>query len=308
MRTLQFSKFIILILIVVLLAACGGEPPTPAFDFTPPAEASSGPVEPPSDGSLPENAAIVNGVPIAYETYQRELARFEAGQRALGFELNDESGYRRQVLDLLIEQELTRQKAAVQGIVVSDEAVQAEIQSMISDKGEDYFNSWLAGNFYSRQEFIEVIRLELVTSQLLDPVLAAVPTSAPHVHARHILVDSEALAQDILGRIQAGEDFATLAAEYSVDVTSKDNGGDLGWFPPGGLLVPEVEETAFALQPGQISGVISSAWGYHIVQTIEYSEARDIHPETRQRLKQRAIDEWRVQLRAGADIQILVTF
>jgi parvulin-like peptidyl-prolyl isomerase len=148
----------------------------------------------------------------------------------------------------------------------------------------------------------------MITNQLIEPVLAAVPTVAEHVHARHILVNSEAEAQDILARLNAGEDFAALAGQYSVDVTSKDNGGDLGWFPRGGLLVPEVEEAAFSMTPGQLSSVIQTGWGYHIVQTLEFAPEREIAFETRQRLIERAIEQWRLGLRDGADIQILSTF
>ncbi len=242
------------------------------------------------------------------DSLQRELARFEAGQAALGFEVSDPAGYQQQVLDLLIEQELIRQEAARQGISVSDEAVDAEINSMIQESGQDYFNAWLASNYYTLDEFREVIRLDLITSQLVAPIAQSVPSVAEQVHARHILVNSQAQADEILGRLMAGEDFAALAAQYSVDVTTRANGGDLGWFPRGGLLVPEVEEVAFSLQPGQTSGVVATAWGFHIVQTLEYDPNREVAPETLQRLVEKAIEEWRLGLRNGASIQQFVSF
>lgn len=249
--------------------------------------------------------AYVNGQPISLEAFNREVARFEAGQVALGFEVADEAAYRQQILDLLIEQELIRQQAAQQGISVSDAEVDDVINAMIAETGQEYFNGWLQTNYYTLEEFREVIRLDLLTNRLLEPVVNAVPTTAEHIHARHILVNSETEAQAVLTRLQNGEDFATLAAQFSVDVTTRDNGGDLGWFPRGGLLVPEVEEAAFSLQPGAISGVIRSAWGYHIVQTLEFDLNREIEYETRQRLIEKAIEEWRQNLRVGADIQVV---
>lgn len=252
--------------------------------------------------------ATVNGQPITMDSFQRELARFEAGQVALGFEVTDPAGYQQQVLDLLIEQELIRQEAARQGISVSDEAVDAEISAMIQESGQDYFNAWLASNYYTLDEFREVIRLDLLTSQLVAPIAQSVPSTAEQVHARHILVNSQAQAEEILNRLLAGEDFAALAAQYSVDVTTRANGGDLGWFPRGGLLVPEVEEVAFSLQPGQTSGVVASAWGFHIVQTLEHDPSREVAPETLQRLVEKAIEEWRLSLRNGASIQQFVSF
>jgi parvulin-like peptidyl-prolyl isomerase len=273
------------------------------LDYTP---------EPSQDGTAPdlpdvEVVATVNGQPIALEAYSRELARFEAGRAALGFEVSDEQGYRQQILDLLIEEELIRQAAAAQGIVVSEDQVTAELAAMIAETGEEYFRSWLQTNYYSEDEFREVLRLELMTSALLDPVIAAVPATAEHVHARHILVSTEAEAQTVVARLQAGEDFGALAAEYSTDITTRDRGGDLGWFPRGGLLVPEVDAAAFALAPGQISGMLPTAWGYHIVQTLEFDPAREVDAETRQRLLEQAIEQWRLGLRSGADIQQMVS-
>lgn len=276
--------------------------PTPAFNYTPPA--SDGTQFTPQPTST-QVAAYVNGQPISMDAFNREVARFEAGQVALGFEIADEAAYRQQILDLLVEQELIRQQAAQKGISVSDAEVDEAINAMIAETGQEYFNGWLQTNYYTLEEFREVIRLDLLTNRLLEPVVNAVPTTAEHVHARHILVNSETEAQAVLTRLQNGEDFAALAAQFSVDVTTRDNGGDLGWFPRGGLLVPEVEEAAFSLQPGAISGVIRSAWGYHIVQTLEFDPNREIEFETRQRLIEKAIEEWRQSLRVGADIQIV---
>jgi parvulin-like peptidyl-prolyl isomerase len=251
--------------------------------------------------------ATVNGQPIALEAFQRELARFEAGQAALGLEPSQQPGYQQQVLNTLIEQELFRQFAAQQGIVISDEQVDAEINDMIAETGQEFFDGWLAGNSYTLDEFREFVRTDLITQQLISPVLDSVPQSVEHVHARHILVNSLTEAQEALDRLNSGEDFASLAAEYSVDVTTRDSGGDLGWFPRGLLLVQEVEETAFSLQPGQRSDIVQSDWGYHIIETLEFNASMTVDPDAYQRLREQAIEDWRLSLRQGADIQQLVS-
>jgi len=104
------------------------------------------------------------------------------------------------------------------------------------------------------------------------------------VKARHILIAvpegadaktdaaAKAKAQGILDQLHHGGDFAALAKANSDDPGSKDNGGDLGFFQKG-KMVPAFEQAAFALQPGQISGLVKTSFGYHIIQVEEKQTA-----------------------------------
>jgi len=89
--------------------------------------------------------------------------------------------------------------------------------------------------------------------------------SPESIRASHILIPDEVASQDIYEQLQAGADFAALASEYSTDAGTKDQGGDLDWFERG-QMVPEFEEAAFALEIGEISQPIETAYGYHIIQ------------------------------------------
>lgn len=103
------------------------------------------------------------------------------------------------------------------------------------------------------------------------------------VEARHILLMTtgkpaaeveqlKAKAQDLLKKIRAGGDFAQLAKDNSQDPGSAVKGGDLGWLVRG-QTVPEFEKTAFGLQPGQISDVVTTQYGFHIIQVMKKEQA-----------------------------------
>ena len=155
---------------------------------------------------------------------------------------------------------------------------------------EDRVAAYLVGTGMSREIFDERVQDAWWRKRLEQEAIAAVPTSSAQVHARHILVTNEEDAALAIERLEAGEDFAELAAEMSLDPGTKDSGGDLGWFPRG-VMTPTFEQAAFELEPGQRSEAIQSPFGFHIIEVLERADDVPLAPNALSQLQLRAFSQ-----------------
>ena len=304
---------------VACSAAPSTDPPpsaTPVPQPTPtsPPDATEASI-PPSPTPTAERplAARVNGEPIYLTDYERELERYKDSLEAQGIDLSSQEAQekvdqaRGWILNVMIEQALTEQAAEKVGVEVTDAQVEQYMQDMIAESGgEDAFRAKLEewGETYENAK--REVRAQLIGTQMTQRVVAGVPESAEQVHARHIVVDTEQEARHIHSQLEAGADFAALARAHSKDKSTRENGGDLGYFPRGILVSSEVEEAAFSLQPGQFSEVITSPLGFHIVQVVERDPDRAISAENLQLLREQAVQKWVESLWAQADVERLV--
>ncbi|MAG37079.1 MAG: hypothetical protein CL878_12655 [Dehalococcoidia bacterium] len=143
----------------------------------------------------------------------------------------------------------------------------------------------------TEEELIRAIAASRVLRDKLNDALGDVPPTQEQVRARHILVADETAAETVVQRLEAGEEFATLAAELSTDGGSKDKGGDLGFFPRG-IMVPVFEEVAFSLEVGETSPPVNSQFGYHIIRVDERAADREVPTHQLQQIEAGAISRW----------------
>ncbi len=258
-------------------------------------------------------AATVNGQPIYLSEYERQMASYELYMAASGRDPSTPEGQatlaqdRAWVLDRMIEQRLMEHAAAEVGVVVTDQDVEAMLTQVREDMGEDAFQQYLQDEGMTLEQMRERLHQEMVVVQITNQIAGQVPARTEHVHARHILVGSEEEARQVLNQLQAGADFAELAQTYSREESTRDAGGDLGTFPRGILTSPEVEEVAFNLEPGQISGIVRSDMGYHIIQVVERVPNMEVGAESLQMLQNKAVREWLEGLWAEAEIERFVS-
>lgn len=184
------------------------------------------------------------------------------------------------VLEQMIQEKIQLKKADEMQISVTEEEVDAEY-----DKFKKIFNSdekfaeFLTNLKVDEEYFKNSISRNLIISKLKENMTKNIEISEEEiaafynshldmfyrVKASHILLETEDEAKKILERVKAGEDFNKLAREYSTDPSVAENGGDLGYFRYGDM-VEEFETAAFALKPGEISEVVKSQYGYHIIK------------------------------------------
>lgn len=201
-----------------------------------------------------------------------------------------------------LKESLLRQ--LVQGIVISDLAKKDgyDKKPEVKEKLEFFTNNILA-NLYLQNEVagkISVSEQEINTyyeehkKEFIKPEM---------VKARHILIKidktaseeekkkAQEKAQDILMKIKAGEDFAKLATEFSDDTLSATKGGDLGFFTRS-RMVPSFEDAAFALKPGEISDIVKTPFGYHIIKVDDRKDAEvEPYDAVKENIKQKLIQE-----------------
>jgi len=264
-------------------------------------------------GAFASNGAAVarvNDQEISALRFERYFAEYLEDQgRALGSIRNPKAykQLRQQALDALIDRELLWQESVKRGVVISDVAVQDQVEQMRAALGgAEKFARRLEDAGFDEAGFVEYTRQELAAQQVYAELTRvdgpdekqvrafyeehrAEMNRPEAVQARHILIKVPPQADtatveaarlrlvEMQVKISQGEDFASVARSGSEDASASE-GGDLGYFPRGRML-PEFEATAFALAPGKVSEPVRTPLGWHLINVQNHSEAADVTEE-----------------------------
>jgi peptidyl-prolyl cis-trans isomerase C len=287
--------------------------------------------------------ARVNDTDLLRQDLDREMKLVSLKLARQGRPVNDEQlkRYEGDIRETLVNRTLLLQQAQSMGIDVKESLVAKALDEFkAAFKDEAAYNKALDEMGFSEAMLKEQIKKGLTIKALVDQaVLKKVSVSDQQVRAyydenpnlfrkpeqvkaSHILVQvpqdaddakqATALAtiQGLKARIDNGENFATLAQQYS-DCPSKAKGGDLGFFNRK-QMVPPFSEAAFALEPGQTSDVVQTRFGYHLIRATEYQAEQtmafnDVKDAISKRLRQeqegKKIDAYLEKLKKHADIQ-----
>jgi len=284
----------LLVLIITGLAACQSASPTPltASPSSPPPTATATEVQEPM-------AIQINGRGITLVEFEAELARFQAAQIALGNTVPLEQASQR-VMNDLVGQVLLEQGAESAGFIVDDALLQTRIDNLVAQIGGiQVLTDWEAGHGYSDESLRQALRRQIAAAWMRDQIISTVSSNAEQVHVQQILLYNSDTIQAAWNELNAGADFATMAANY--DPITK---GELGWFPRNYLPDLQIEEAAYALQPGEYSNVIETQAGYSILMVLAREPDHILSPDALLTLQTVALENWLMEKRQSSNITL----
>lgn len=277
--------------------------------------------EKPQKGSI----ATVDGKEIDHKRYQQTLNRMFSQEKER-IKPDKAMTYQTIALEQTIDFTLMLNEAKKKFRVSGGEVSQAIEQIMQANKipSKRSLEDALRNMGQDLSDFKKTIKEEILIAKMMNKIKSEVtvtPDDLREVKASHILIipkardeksefEAKTKAEGLLARIKKGENFASLAIRYSEDPGSAKKGGDLGFFTTG-MMVTEFEKAAFSLKPGQVSEVVKSPFGYHIIMVDDTKlrrvkeKGKDLNEQILAERQDQAFKKWLYELRQRSKIEIV---
>ena len=304
-KPVKFLALVVLTSALLLSAGC-------EKTQTPPVNPSPQPIVPtvvvstatvtlePTPTAIPA-AALVNGETIPLSYFINEVWRYRDSLADQPVK-PDDAAISQTVINFLIEQQMLAQEARKNGFTLSEADLQGKIDGLVAGLGPgSAFTDWMTNNHYDDNEFRMALTLASEAAWQRDQISATIPDAVEQVRARQIFALTSEGAQRALISLNSGSDFGELAWEYS-----PESGGELGWFPRGYLLYPEVEAAAFSLEVGGRSDIIPSEIGFHIIEVQAHESAHPLTTDARIALQTKALQDWLANAIANSQIVLQI--
>jgi peptidyl-prolyl cis-trans isomerase C len=258
----------------------------------------------PLPAELPDVLARVNGEPVKKADLDRLIKNMElSANQTLPVDRRDE--ILRKALDQLVTYTVLSQEMRARKVEVTDAEVDSNLQQMQKQfPNEAEFKKALAARGMTVEKLRSDARIDMSINKMMEAEVSSTPPPTDAqvrefydknpdkfkqdeaVRASHILIPADekaddatkakarAEAENVLKQLKAGGDFAELAKKYSKD-GSAAQGGDLNFFTKG-QMVPAFDQAAFAMKPGQMSDIVTTPFGYHIIKVTERRPASTV--------------------------------
>jgi parvulin-like peptidyl-prolyl isomerase len=210
------------------------------------------------------------------------------------------------VSDQIVEEETVLRFADELDVSIPAEGVDAELANRLEIEADapgfaDVYQAELDRIGLIDEEYRQIVEARLLADKIRVKLSADIPPDAEQVRYSLIQVETESEAQQVLARLQAGEDFAALAGEVSIDARSKDQGGDSGWLAKGSVD-RAVEEVLFSLETGAISDSFPTPNGVFVFQ-VQEKEIRPLDDSQRRQVETQTYQRWLEDQQQGLEIK-----
>ncbi len=240
--------------------------------------------------------ATVNGQELSYADFEVRFAAEQAlFQQQPDYDLSTTAGqqalarFRSGLLDRMIDEMLIEQIVVAMELTIDESELQSAAEAQAAQTGQEL-------SFALQQ-----VKNDMYAEIVMEAITADLDRVQPQVHVKQILAADIDQANAALAELESGAAWDQVAAKYSIDASVTEDGGDLG-FIPAGVMPPAFDDAAFALEPGEYSGVVESETGIHIILLVEESDSLSVPDTYWQAVQQQTFTDWLASYREASTI------